>query len=209
MKLALALYLATASAFGAAFTNGSFETNNGCNPPSGSWILLGTGSTCMTGWAVSQGNVDYSNALWVASNGTHSVDLNGETVGGVSQIFDTNASHSFLVTFDMAGNIAGLPVVKTLTVSAAGTSQAYSFDSTGRSYSNMGWVTMTFTFNSDSSGSTTLQFLSTSIAGCCTGPVIDNVTVIDLGGAGSVPEPWSVLLVGPALVFLALARRWR
>jgi Protein of unknown function (DUF642) len=66
-------------------------------------------------------------------------------------------------------------------VNAAGTSQAYSFDNTGKLYTNMGWAGKTFTFNADSSGSTTIQFMSTSTANPSTGPVIDNVVVTDLG----------------------------
>jgi choice-of-anchor C domain-containing protein len=181
MRIALTIVLCSCAAFGAGFTNGSFEINNNCDAPAGGWRLLAAGSTCITGWVIAAGSVDYSNGLWMASNGIRSVELNGDSVGGISQTFDTLPNHSYRVTFDMAGNVAGPPVVKTMMVNAAGTSQAYSFDSTGKLYTNMGWAARTFTFNSDSSGSTTIQFMSTSTADPRTGPVIDNVVVTDLG----------------------------
>lgn len=183
MRLALALVLCSCTAFGGAFTNGSFEINNNCEPPAGNFRTLAAGSTCMTGWVVAAGSVDYSNGLFVASNGIHSVDLNGSTMGGVSQTFDTSPNHAYRVTFDMAGNPSGPPTsaVKTMMVSAGGASQAYSFDSTGKLNTNMGWVSKTFTFSSDNSGSATLQFMSTSSADGFTGPVLDNVVVTDLG----------------------------
>jgi Protein of unknown function (DUF642) len=95
MRLMLALALSSCAAFGAGFTNGSFELNNNCDAPAGGWRLLGAGSTCITGWVVAAGSVDYSNGLWMASNGIHSVELNGEAVGGISQTFDTLPNHTY------------------------------------------------------------------------------------------------------------------
>jgi choice-of-anchor C domain-containing protein len=198
MKSAVLLALFSCAAFGSGFANGSFELNNNCDAPGGSWRLLAAGSTCITGWVVAVGTVDYSNGLWVASNGIHSVELNGDSVGGISQTFDTNPNHIYRVTFDMAGNIAGPPVVKTMIVSAAGGSQAYSFDSAGKLYTNMGWASNTFAFNSDASGSTTLRFMSTSNGDPRTGPVIDNVTVTDLGPTVTATATQSSTLAGYA-----------
>lgn len=53
-------------------TNGSFET--GPNP--GSFTNFAAGSTAITGWTVSTpGNIDYIGSLWVAANGSRSLDL--------------------------------------------------------------------------------------------------------------------------------------
>jgi choice-of-anchor C domain-containing protein len=175
--------------------NGSFE-DSACDPVFGNFNTQAAGSACVTSWTVTQNSVDYINGYWQASDGMHSIDLNGnQFAGGIEQVFDTLLGYMYIVTFDLAGNPDG--GVKTLDVTAAGTTTSYSFDTAGKDTTNMGWSTQVFAFTADST-STTLRFLSTT-DNCCAGAAIDNVAVTD------APEPSSLLLIGAGA--LAIHRR--
>src|ERR1700737_2860792 len=119
--------------------NGSFET--GPNP--GSFTNFALGSTAITGWTVSLGNIDYIGSLWVAADGSRSLDLEGSAgtcntatancPGGIAQSFATVPGQQYMLTFDLAGNLFNIPVIKTVHVSAAGQSQNFSFNTAGHS----------------------------------------------------------------------------
>ncbi|MSU23907.1 MAG: DUF642 domain-containing protein [Opitutus sp.] len=64
----------------------------------------------------------------------------------------------------------------------AGTSQDYSFDTTGRTLANMGWTTQTFTFTA-SAATTTLSFASQENSAY--GPALDNVRLNGSSGETS------------------------
>ena len=68
------------------FQNGSFENgpiiNNG-------FITLYAGSTEIPGWTVDSGSIDLIGDYWTASDGSRSIDLNGDGLGAISQTFDT------------------------------------------------------------------------------------------------------------------------
>ncbi|WP_375329225.1 choice-of-anchor C family protein [Microcystis sp. BLCC-F210] len=162
--------------------NGSFETAN--VNPGASFIGLGAGSTAITGWTVSQGSIDYIGALWQASNGSRSLDLSGENAGGIKQTFNTTVGKTYRVTFDLAGNPNTSPTIKQMRISAAGSSANFSFDITGKSTTNMGWLSKSWDFTANST-TTTLEFIS--LTNSFAGPALDNVSVI------AVPEPSSML----------------
>src|SRR3989344_2638359 len=124
-----AVMLATlaGSAF-AAGTNGSFE--DGVNPGVFTTLFAGD-STSIIDWTVASGSVDYIGTYWVASEGDRSIDLSGNNAGSIGQTFDTTPGAVYNVTFDMAGNPAGGPTVKTMDVDAAGVTSQYTFDTTG------------------------------------------------------------------------------
>lgn len=131
-----------------------------------------------TGWTFD--NVDVG-AFWTASDGTNSVDMNGFFPGSISQSFSTIPGVQYTVHFDLAGNPGYPQGVKTLEVSAAATQANYSFDTQGRSTSNMGWTPQTFTFTAAGT-TTTLMFRSTysgngSHPDRAQGAAIDNVRV--------------------------------
>jgi hypothetical protein len=108
----------------------------------------------------------------------------------------------------MAGNPDGGPIVKTMEVSASGSPTAatiFSFDTTGKTRSDMGWTSMQWSFVAGAS-STTLRFMSTVVypgdpSNVGWGPALDNVSV--------VPLPAAVLLgmIGLSVAGVKLRKR--
>jgi len=162
--------------------NGSFEEG----PRAGAFVNVASGSATIKGWSVTGEGVDFIGTLWHGSEGLHSIDLDGSVRsakvrgyvhGGMAQTFATTAGTRYLVTFDLAGNPYGAPVKKPLRVSAAGQSQDFSFDVTGKNTRKMGWTPSRWTFTANSA-STTLEFSSLTVPPSTGwGAVIDNVVV--------------------------------
>jgi len=166
--------------------NGSFETAT-VNP--GSSLQLDAVSTVITGWTVSQGTIDYIGTAWQASEGARSLDLQGLASGGIQQTFNTTIGETYRVTFDLAGNPFGGSAIKEMRVSAGGSSADFSFDITGKSNSNMGWLSKSWDFTANST-TTTLEFIG--LGNSDAGAALDNVSVIALSSP-SIPEPSSML----------------
>jgi choice-of-anchor C domain-containing protein len=200
-KIMLVGSLLAANAFGSLIINGGFET--GTVDPGTQYLNLPTSSIAIDGWLVASGDVNYLGTLYQASEGTKSVDLNGDGPGSISQSFSTVLGSIYVVLFDLAGNPDGTPVVKTLEVSAAGQSQQYLFDTTGHNSGQMGWTPQVFQFTATDT-TTTLQFASLSTGPW--GPTVDNVSV-DALDLGSVPEPSTLALLGAGLAGFAVIRR--
>jgi choice-of-anchor C domain-containing protein len=200
-----ALTLGSGGAHANLITNGSFEDGASVG---GSFSTLTAGSTALTGWTIDWGQIDHIGTYWTPSQGARSLDLNGLVPGSISQSFTTTSGTPYEIKFDLAGNpdFAG---TKTLLVWGDGASvfnQVFTFDSTGKSTSNMGWVTESLTFTGGA-GSTTLHFTSLTFfpvtgPGPAYGPALDNVSVT------AVPLPPSLRLLGGSLVGLvAISRR--
>ena len=131
-----AFTLACGGAIAAPFQNGSFESGGvvPCNT-----FNIPAGSTLITGWTVSVGNIDWLGAPvpacgWQASNGIASLDLVGSAaggIGGISQTFDTVPGQTYVLSFDLAGNFGAPPVIKPLAVTINGVTTNFTFDTTG------------------------------------------------------------------------------
>lgn len=193
---------ASALAQAAPFQNGSFETAP-INP--GTFTTLGLNNSQITGWTVSGGNIDYIGTYWQAAQGNRSIDLAGNTLGTISQTFDTQVGWLYTVQFAMAGNTDGGPATKLLKVVAGDEDDQFSFNQSGKSRSNMGWLDYSFQFTADAA-QTTLSFSALN-GTCCYGPALDNVRIT--AQPGSVPEPASALLVGLSLAGLGWSRKNR
>lgn len=156
--------------------DGSFETP--VVPPR-SFVNVGAGAA-IGAWTVSRGNVDLIGAgFWQAADGVQSVDLDGSSgsplAGGVAQTFDTVPLLTYRVRYKLAGNPFPDPVVKTGELVVNGTViQSFSFDVTGKSGPNMGWVSKQAQFIA-TGPSSTVELRSTTGTGF--GPAVDDVNV--------------------------------
>lgn len=198
---AILLLCGTASA--QTIVNGSFETG----PDPGSFTNLPLGSTAITGWTVVTANVDYIGTLWEHADGKRSVDLGGGigAAGAVRQDIATAPGELYHVAFALAGNWGGAPI-KTLRVTAAGATQDYLFDTTGRGANDMGWVERVFSFTATGT-TTTLTFTSLDAN---FGPAIDNVRMTELGAIPTTGRVGRAILAGLLLATgVGLLRRQR
>jgi len=203
-----ASFLAIAGSAGATnlITNGGFS--NGLSP-NGGFATLGSGSTAINGWTVVGGSVDWIQGYWQSSDGDgFSVDLNGNSPGGVAQTINTVVGQSYTLTFDMSGNPDSFRGETRIAVIGAGgaTIGAASYTLTGaNTRANMLWQNEVFNFVA--TGATTEIRFTSGNGGdnCCFGGAIDNVAV-----GTAVPEPatWAMLIVGFGGVG-AIARRRR
>jgi len=145
--------------------NGSFEDG----PPAPRFLNLPGGSTAVKGWVVTGEGVDLVGPrYWQSFDGTDAIDLDGSArsrttppyvQGGIAQTFATVAGKRYRVTFQLAGNPASGPAIKPMRVMAAGQSAEFTFDITGKTGPNMGWVLKSWTFAAKAD-STTLEFRS-------------------------------------------------
>jgi choice-of-anchor C domain-containing protein len=202
------------AAVGAPFTNGSFEGG-----PASFQFNIPAGSTVIPGWVVSVGSVDWEGLPplgWQSSNGSNSLDLVGSGgVGGVQQTFDTIPGVTYLVSFDLAGNFAAPPVIKPLAVTVNGVTRNYTFDTTGKTGLNMGWLPQSFTFVA-SGTSSTINFVSdvTASGGSLNaGAALDNVQIVPFGSGvatAAIPLTWAQIAAALLLALtgiVSLARR--
>jgi|SRR5579862_4306809 len=184
LSIATALPLAGPASTNNLIVNGSFED---ASIKPGRYQDLPAGSPAIKGWTVTLNHIDYVGALWVASDGKFSLDLEGSAcnlrdttscLGGVKQTFPTDVGHTYNVSFDLAGNVFSGPKVKTIKVSAAGKDQTFTFDMTGRNVANMGWKTEQWSFTA-TAATTTLEFDSADNTPGQSGwgPALDNVIV--------------------------------
>ncbi|MGH3793478.1 MAG: DUF642 domain-containing protein [Pseudonocardiaceae bacterium] len=137
-------------------------------------------------WTVSQNNVDLiGKGFWQAADGVQSVDLSGSNgsgtglEGGVARTVETDALplplFTYVITYCLAGNPDGGPTVKTGQVLVDGTPiQNFSFGTSGKSRSTMGYRPETASFTSPGPNAT-VEFRSTTPTAY--GPVIDKVSI--------------------------------
>jgi choice-of-anchor C domain-containing protein len=180
----LLAFAATTS--GATFQNGDFE--HGSVPNTCNVFNLPAGSSVITGWTVSVGTIDWEGRPpcgWLAARranaiGKNSIDLVGQAcVGGIQQTFDTTPGTQYRLSFGLAGNYGAPPVIKPLAVIVNGVTSNFTFDTTGKSQFNMGWVLKTIDFVASGSTSTVnfVSDVSASGAPCNAGAVIARVRV--------------------------------
>lgn len=129
-------------------------------------------------WTVTPNNVNLNGkGKYQAADGVQSVDLSGNSPGGVARSFDTSAFplplFTYVITYCLAGNPDDGPTMKTGQVLVNGTPvQDFSFDITGKSPSDMGYLPQSVTFTS-AGPSAEVEFRSTTATAY--GPVIDKV----------------------------------
>jgi hypothetical protein len=232
MKLALVAALLAVSPFASAqiITNGSFEFFT-LTPPvaPAPWGFTFPAQGSLLGWSIPGGNVDLvQNTYWQASNGSWSLDLDGSTLGVISQTFTAPGAGTnlFNLGFDLSGNPQGPPGVKLVKIDLVGahflggladTSRIAAFDTSAigtipvaAPIANMQWQPWSFSFMANAlGGSVTLSFTSLSNlispGPYAFGPALDNVSVTQ------VPEPgtYAMMIAGLALLGFMARRRLR
>jgi choice-of-anchor C domain-containing protein len=164
---------------GFVIPNGSFESG----PPlqdQDLYLELSANDRSIPGWVVGGEGIDYkATSYWQPADGRRSIDLNRQAEGSIqTTALTTVPGTTYTIFFDMAGNVHGEPGLKTMHVTAIpsqapNNSQAnYSFDTTGKSSSNMGWTSKSYTFTA-TTNQTVLKFTSTTVGKH--GPAIDRV----------------------------------
>lgn len=193
----LSIICATAQASAAELvSNGGFESNTVTGSATNTFSRASQG---LTGWTIGVNNVDLvSNLLWAPASGVNSLDLNGTKKGEIHQALNTVVGQTYQLSFDLAGNFLGGLNTKNLSVNV-GSNGLYSFNTTGRTATTMGWTNYVTTFIA-STAQTNLSF-SSNTSGTY-GPALDNISVT------AVPEPetYAMLLAGLGLMG-AIARR--
>jgi choice-of-anchor C domain-containing protein len=191
----LSVLLLAGSAGANLLTNGSFE--DGVNPPVSSWKGLSAGNSDLTGWTIGGGGVDWENDM-TPHDGLF-IDLNsGLTPGTISQNFNAVVGQWYTLEFDLAGPGTWSPFTDPREVKVTLDGIEYIFSVAASSNSNLFWEEKSLNFQANAT-SMELTFASLA-AGNVTGgelywgPVIDDVSV-DRDSA-SVPEPFSILLLG-------------
>jgi choice-of-anchor C domain-containing protein len=203
--LALMASVGASAAATNLINNGSFEATVISN--TNGYATLGASTSILSDWTISAGTVDLISTYWTAQSGNQSLDLIGaNSNGAISQTFNTTVGQTYNVSYWLAGNPHDEVKLKTGTVSVGNLTQNFSFDTTGKSLSNMGWVEKSFSFIASGSSST-LTFASHQLAAngsaSSWGPALDNVSVT------AVPEPetYAMLLGGLACIGFVARRR--
>jgi choice-of-anchor C domain-containing protein len=204
----LVFFAAISPASANLIVNGSFEAPSvgSADAPSGSFTTLFGGSTNIGSWTVTgntDNSVDWINGYWQAQDGTHSIDLNGTSLGGVEQTISTVLGQHYLLTFWLSGNPDLSGGTRTLDVSAGASTVPFQYVMTGSNgKTSMLWEQESLNFTGTGSPMV-ISFVSTTSSNCCFGPALDNVSV------SAVPElsTWIMMLIGFAGVGSLAYRR--
>ena len=149
-------------------TNRSFET--GTDPRDAA--VLTPGSKAIDGWTVVDGDISYVGKKWQHGEGARSVGL--LCGGGIAQTIQTEPDQTYEVRFTMAGDPGAAPSLKTVIVSLGAETRVFTFDTAGRSITDMGWAARTHVFKASAKAST-LAFRSPKEQ--CSVPAVDNIRV--------------------------------
>ena len=149
-------------------TNRGYES--GKEP--GEAMIVAPGSAVIEGWTVVDGDISYIGRKWQHAEGARSVNL--LCGGGISQTIQTEPDQTYEVRFNMAGDPDAAPSLKTVIVSLGAETRVFTFDTAGRSRTDMGWASRTHVFKA--SGKTSmLAFRSPKDK--CSAPAVDNIRV--------------------------------
>ncbi|MCB1155254.1 MAG: DUF642 domain-containing protein [Deltaproteobacteria bacterium] len=160
-------------------SNSSFEEPVVTTPEH--YLPLNAGDT-IGEWDVIGKGVDLVGDRLQAGHGVQSVDLNNYTDhGGVEQALPTTPGQSYNLSFCYAGNTEGGEGIKEFEIFWGETSLgSWTFDTTGYTPTNMGWITTIIEVPGDftASDTTTLKFVSLQPVASVHGPEIDAVVVV-------------------------------
>ena len=162
---------------------GSFET-----PVAPARTIVTHGLNAALGkWRVAEGDVQIiGSGYWQHSKGLQSLDLNGTTRGAIRQDITTTPGGVYDLSFRLAGNVDGGPAVKTVDVlwGPIGNQKLIrrlTFDTTGRSRTDMGWRTVSLPGLVAADATSRLSFVSRTAGSF--GAVLDDVQLVPGGAA--------------------------
>jgi choice-of-anchor C domain-containing protein len=174
--------------------DGGFESGA---VPDGSYETYHSVNT-MGGWTVAAGSVDLIRTYWQPAEGAQSVDMAGFFENGTIKQTITGLiiAQYYLLTFAMAGNPddnGNGNTMKTLQATF-GSPAIFTFDTTGKDHSNMGWVTKTAVFVATATSMDLIFNDLSTPAGTAWGAALDNVSLV------AVPEPTTMIAGGLLLL---------
>jgi RHS repeat-associated protein len=155
-------------------TNGSFEFT--ALEENTREYVVPSGSENLDGWQVAgDSGVDLVvNSYWTPSQGEQSISLNWLSPSTISQTIPTRAGQTYTLSFDIAAEVYGGGMDRSLDVLWNGQVIASpSFQYSGQDGSHMGWTT--YRYPVLGTGNDVLSFRSTTPANF--GPALDNVSV--------------------------------
>jgi choice-of-anchor C domain-containing protein len=161
--------------------NGSFESNG---IPVGTIVTVNSGdTTSLPGWTVADSSINIYGSLWTHIDGSKSIDLSGDGLGTnpggtIKQTLSgLTPQDTYRLNFLLAGNPeigSSGTTLKSCTVSFGSQSNTVSFNTSGKTTGNLGWVTTNCTFRS-SSNIVELKFHSNNTGN--SGPAVDRVVL--------------------------------
>jgi choice-of-anchor C domain-containing protein len=168
--------------------NGGFETPVVRPTPDPILIVQAGGS--FGAWKVGGVNVDVIHSSYLKSaEGMQSIDISGTAAGSISQMLSTVPGQTYTLRFAFTGNPDYLPekpspAIKQIKVLWEDRLvDEPTFDTTGHDVTDPGWSYRTYSVTA-TSDSTELKFVSLTPG--CTGPLLDDVSVV-----ASEPAPSS------------------
>ena len=110
---------------------------------SGNYNTYSAGDTALSPWIIVAGSIDLIHGYWAAPEKDQSIDLAGlYQEGSISQEIPTSDTKSYDLSFSMAGNPDSGPAIKKVQVWWDGSLvDTFTFDTSGKDHSNMGWTT--------------------------------------------------------------------
>ena len=134
--------------------------------------------TQMPGWVVESGDLNHYRTYWQPAEGAQSVDMNGLAPATIYQDLATAAGAPYRIRFALAANSYPQDVKRMEVWWGSALLDTVTFDSRGRSTTNMGWVYKEYTVTAPGA-STRLRFKSLNTGPY--GPALDDVTVVQGG----------------------------
>ncbi len=170
------------SAEASSISNGSFEATVIGVPYQVFWAGQNLGG----GWMVESGTVEIVRDYWPAAEGHQSIDLSGifEEIGTIYQDIATVPGKTYKVRFAFAGNPEDPGNDKRMKVFwNDGEVADLTYNTAGRSLSDMGWEYHTYTVTATGTTSR-LRFKSLTVS--FLGPVIDDVSIEEAATEGAI-----------------------
>jgi hypothetical protein len=206
---------------GPVLVNPGFET-----PPvsAGNYLNIAVGGEAaagFTGWTVVSGDVDVTNLTapffginWAvpAKEGDQVLDLNGFTIGSISQDFVTTAGQSYAYQFWYTNNpLGGTNETASVSLLDVATSTGLGLQTvshTSATLTDADWKFFTGFFTAIGAA-TRITFASTSGLGDSSGGIIIDAVGVDIAAPRAAPEPSTFAMAGMGLFALFGARTIR